>query len=165
MRVHADFALRDDAVLVRVNELNRVFDGDDVAVAVGVAVANHGGERSGFARACAADKNHQAAFFHHHLFQDGRQVHVFKLGDFAGNHAADQGGGAALHHGVDAEARYADQADGEVAFVGGEKFFRLLVVHNRTGDLLRVFGGEGFVGNFGEFAVQFHGGRIAGGDE
>ena len=92
-------------------------------------------------------------------------MHVFKLGDFAGNHAADQGGGAALHHGVDAEARYAGQADGEVAFVGGEKFFRLLVVHNRTGDLLRVFGGEGFVGNFSEFAVQFHGGRIAGGDE
>ena len=68
LRVHAHFALRNNAVFVRVHIFNRVFNGDDVSVAVFVAVVNHRRERGGFARACAAHKNHQAAFFHHHVF-------------------------------------------------------------------------------------------------
>ena len=38
--VDADFALGDDAVFVLVNELNRVFDGDDVVESVFVAVVD-----------------------------------------------------------------------------------------------------------------------------
>ena len=49
--VHAHFALGDDAVFVRVHEFDRVFDGDDVAVAVFVTVVDHGSQGSGFAGA------------------------------------------------------------------------------------------------------------------
>ena len=54
--IHADLTLGDEAVLVVVDILDRVLDGDDVAVAVLVAVADHGRERGGFARAGAADE-------------------------------------------------------------------------------------------------------------
>src|SRR5688572_23879004 len=71
--VDADLALGDDAVLVRVHVLDRVLDGDDVAVRVLVAVAEHGGERGGLARAGAADEQHQAALGHGDVLQHRRQ--------------------------------------------------------------------------------------------
>ena len=46
-----------DAVLVRVHVLDRVLDGDDVAVRVLVAVADHRRERGRLARAGAADED------------------------------------------------------------------------------------------------------------
>ena len=51
--IDADLALGDEAVLVRMGELDRVLDGDDVAVRVLVAVADHRGERGRLARAGA----------------------------------------------------------------------------------------------------------------
>jgi hypothetical protein len=48
--VHTHFTLVDDAVLVLVHELHRVFDGDDVAGGVAVAEID---QRGGFARADA----------------------------------------------------------------------------------------------------------------
>ena len=44
-RVRADLALVDGRVLVRVQKLNRVFDGDDVVVVLLVDEVNDGGER------------------------------------------------------------------------------------------------------------------------
>jgi hypothetical protein len=59
--VDADLALGDDAFLVLMHELDRVFDGDDVTLAIAVAVIDQRGQRGGFAGAGAADKNDQAA--------------------------------------------------------------------------------------------------------
>ena len=72
--VDAHFALRDDAVLVRVHELHRVFDGDDVAVGVLVAVVDHRRQRGALARAGGADEDDQAALGHRHVLEHLRQV-------------------------------------------------------------------------------------------
>ena len=52
--VHADLAMRDDAALVLVDVLDRILDRYDVAARLLVAVADHRGQRGGFARAGAA---------------------------------------------------------------------------------------------------------------
>ena len=39
--IHANFTLGDHAILVLVHKLNRVFDGDDMAVGIFIAVTNH----------------------------------------------------------------------------------------------------------------------------
>jgi hypothetical protein len=69
-----DLALGDDAVLVRVHELDRVLDGDDVTLAVLVAVADHRRQRGRLARAGAADHDHQPALGHRDVLQDRRQA-------------------------------------------------------------------------------------------
>ena len=59
--VDADFALRDHAALVRVDELDRVLDGEDVPARVLIAVVDQRGERGRLARAGGAGHQDQAA--------------------------------------------------------------------------------------------------------
>src|SRR4029453_18779569 len=54
--VHTHLALREDAVLVLVDELDRILDRDDVAIAVLVAVAEQRRHRSRLAAAGGADE-------------------------------------------------------------------------------------------------------------
>jgi len=49
--VAADLALVDDASLVLVDELDRIFDGDDVAFSLAVDLVDHRGERRRLAAA------------------------------------------------------------------------------------------------------------------
>jgi hypothetical protein len=60
LRVEADLALVDDRLLVRVQELDRILDGDDVR-GVLVAVVDHRGQRGRLARAGGAHHQQQAA--------------------------------------------------------------------------------------------------------
>ena len=77
-----------------------------VAVAVLIAVVDQRRQRRGFTRAGATHKNHQTAFAHHHIFEHGGQIQVFKLRNIAGNHPAHQRHRAALHDGINAKARH-----------------------------------------------------------
>ena len=61
LRVGAQLALVDDAVLVLVEELDRVLDGHDVLVALLVDQVEHRGERGGLAGAGRAGDEHEAA--------------------------------------------------------------------------------------------------------
>ena len=58
--VDVDFALVDEAAFVGVNELDGVFDGDDVGGAVAVDVVDHGGEGGGFTGASGASDDDEA---------------------------------------------------------------------------------------------------------
>ena len=58
--VHADLALADQAVLAQVHELDRILDGEDVALFARVDVIDHGGERGGLAGAGLAGDQDQA---------------------------------------------------------------------------------------------------------
>ena len=60
-RVGAQLALVDDAALVRVQELDRVLDGEDVLVARLVDLVDHRGERRRLAGAGRARDEHDAA--------------------------------------------------------------------------------------------------------
>jgi len=64
--------------LVLVNVFHRIFDGDDVAARLLVAVAHHRGERSALARARAAHEQDEPALAEHDFFQDRRQVQLLE---------------------------------------------------------------------------------------
>ncbi|MCY1405544.1 hypothetical protein D9M71_207840 [compost metagenome] len=87
-----------------VHVLHRVFDGDDVAAAVAVAVVDQRRQRGGLAGTGTADEKHQAALFHHHLEQHFGQLEIFEAGDIQFDVPRDDGDLVALAEDVDAEA-------------------------------------------------------------
>ena len=163
--VHAHLALRDDAVPVLVHVLDRVLDGDDVAVAVLVPVPDHRGERGRLARARAAHEDHQAALGHGHFLQHRRKPQLVELRDRGGDRAQHHADAALLHEGVHAEAADARGADGEVALVGRLELGGLLVRHDRARELLRVHRRQALLGDGRDLAVDLHRRREARGDE
>ena len=98
--IHADLALRDDAVLVLVHELDRVLDRDDVAVAVLVAVAEQRRHRRRLAGAGGADEHHDAALAHDDVLQHRRQAELLELRDVHRDRAQHHADAALLHERV-----------------------------------------------------------------
>jgi hypothetical protein len=84
--VVADLALVDDAELVLVRVLDRVFDRDDVAIAGDVDVMDHRGKRGALATPRGAGDEDQAAMLERHLLDHRRQLEVAN-GPHCGNHA------------------------------------------------------------------------------
>ena len=112
--VAGHFALADDALLMRVQVFDRVFDRDDVAAAGGVDLVHQAGQGCTLTvagRAC--DQDHAAAVSgqaHH----DVRNVAVLGIRDAERNRTAGHGQGAALTVGVAAEAAQIAHGEGEV---------------------------------------------------
>jgi hypothetical protein len=150
---------------VLVDVFDRVLDGDDVAVAVLVPVADHRRERGRLARARAAHEDHQAPLGHRHVLQHVRQAQVVELGNRGGDGPQHQAHAALLHEGVHAEAADARGRDGEVALVGRLEFGRLLVGHDRARQLLRVHRRQALLRHRRHLAVDLHRRREARGDE
>jgi len=145
--------------------LDRIFDGDDVAVTVLVAVADHRGHRGRFAGAGATDEQYQTAFGHHHVLEYRRQVEVLELRDSGGDGAQDQAGATLLDEGIDAKAADAGGADGKVTFFGGLEFGGLLVIHHGAREFDGVLLGQGLSRYRRHLAIHLHGGREAGSNE
>ena len=153
---------------MRVNELDRILDGDDVAPRVVVAMADHRRQRGRFARARAAHDQHQAALGHDDVAQLGRQIELFEGGDLGVDGAHDHPGVALMHEGADpvaaghrlatTQADFAD-GDGEVALVRRVELARLLIVHDRAHDQVGLLRGQGGLGNGADLAVDLHRGR------
>src|SRR5436190_5355026 len=152
--VDADFALGDEAALVRVGELDRVLDGDDVAVGVLVAVADHRRERGGFARTRGPHHDHQAALGHDHVLQHGREAEVLDPGYGGGDHPQHDTDVRLLDEGVDAEPPYACRIDREVALLGRFELGSLPDVHDRAGEVDGVRGCERLVRDGRHLAVD-----------
>ena len=91
--VGADLALVDDALLVAVEELDRVLDGHDVLFARLVDRVDHGRQRGGLARAGRARDEHEAARLLGEVVDGGRQAEVVD-GDDVGRDQAEGGADA-----------------------------------------------------------------------
>src|SRR5688572_9489431 len=163
--VHAHFALGDDAVLVVVHVLDRVLDGDDVPVAVLVAITDHRRERRGFPRARAAHHDDEAALGHDYVLEHRRKIEVLELRYRGGDRPQHHADAALLHEGAHPEAADAAGVDGEIAFLGSLELLRLLVVHHRARQLRRVLHVELLARHRRHLAVELDGGREARGDE
>ena len=59
--VGVQFALIDYTILVHVNELDRILNGEDMVVPFGIDLVNHRGQRGGLTRACGTRNQHQTA--------------------------------------------------------------------------------------------------------
>src|SRR5437667_2353796 len=86
-RVRSDLALVDQAFLRLVNELDRVLDGEDVALLVFVDLVDHGGERRGLARARGTGDEDDAARLIDDLREDLWCPQLFERQDLRGDRA------------------------------------------------------------------------------
>jgi hypothetical protein len=163
--VDADLALRDDAVLVRMHELDRVLDRDDVAVGVLVAVVDHRRQRGALARAGGADEDHEAALGQRHVLEDLRQAERVDRRDLRRDRPHHDADMALLHEGVAAEAADAGRGDREVALLGLLELGRLLVVHDRARQRQRVLRRQRLRRDLGDAAVDLDRGRKVGRQE
>ncbi len=102
--VEPQFALVDDRLLVDMEELDRLLDGEDMVGAVLVAMIDHRRQRRGFAGAGSAHHQHQTAFGHRQAFQYRRQIQLRELGHVQGDVAQHHGDVAALVEHIGAEA-------------------------------------------------------------
>ena len=105
--VLTDLALIDQALLVRVHELDRIFDGDDVIFAGAIDVVDERGQRGRFAGAGGAGDQHQALGQVAEAEQLFGQVQVVGREDLAGNDAHDRAHAAQIDEQVGAKARLA----------------------------------------------------------
>ena len=86
-RVLAHLALIDDAALVVVEELDRVFDRDDVIGARAVDLVDQRGERRRLTRARRAGEEHEPARLRGELVERGGQLEALERLDLGGDHA------------------------------------------------------------------------------
>ena len=78
LRVHPHLALANDGLFMRMHEFDRVFDRQNVARPVVIAVVQHGCQRGGLARPGRPDDEHQAAFEQRQLTQHQRHLELFQ---------------------------------------------------------------------------------------
>ncbi len=112
--VGVDLALVDQAALVRVHELDRVLDRQDVLAPLGVDLVDHRRQRRRLAAAGRAGDEHQAARPLGERGDDLRQAELVEALDDLRDDAVDRGDGAALVEDVAAEAGDAADAEREV---------------------------------------------------
>src|SRR5580658_2312277 len=139
------FTLVNDAVFVRVQELDGVFYGEHVIKLLFIDFVDDGRQGRRFARAGWAGYQHDSVAQIHNFFQLGGQVQGFVGWDLTGNHAHHDGTGAALHEDVDPKPIGTRQTVGHIT--GTERLQvidRQLVVADQIGcNATRVLTGEG----------------------
>ena len=134
--VRVQLALIHQAVLVLVHELDGVFDGDDVLVALAVDLVDHRRQRSGFAGTGRTGHQDQPARFLAKLGDHRRQSQLRERFDFEWDHAEDSRSGATLVKKIAAEARQAFQSERKVEFQIFFKAVLLGIGQHAIGELL-----------------------------
>ncbi len=142
VRVGAELALVDEALLVPVQELDRVLDRHDVLLARGVDLVDHRRERGGLARAGRARDEHEAARPPRELVDRGREAELVDRGQPEGDQAEGRAERAALVVGVDTEARVPGDRVGEVELPVRLQALALVPGQDRVDDLAGVRAGE-----------------------
>ena len=103
--VDADLALADHRAAIAVDELDRVFDRDDVRGTVDVDVMDHRRQRRRLARAGRAGHEDDPALLLRHAGHDGRQRQLFDRADAVGNGTRYERDTAALLARIDPKPR------------------------------------------------------------
>jgi len=128
--IQPHLALGYQAALVLMHILDRVFHGNDMAVAVGVAVIQHGGQGRRFTGARTTDKNDEAPFDHRQLLNNRRQPQFPKAGYLGADAAQHQTRQAALDKGTGPEPPMLRMVNGVIGLV---MLFELLMLLGRHG--------------------------------
>ena len=134
--VSMQFALVHHAILVHVHEFDRIFDGENVVVPLGVDLVDHGSEGGGFAGAGRTGDQHQAARLFAHLADDCGKPELVERLDLEWNETEDRRCRAALIENVGAESGQSFQAEREIQFKVLFEAMLLGVGHHAVGELL-----------------------------
>ena len=140
--VHPDLPLADGALLVLVEVLDGVLDGDDVLPAVGVDVVEHGGQRGRLAAPGRPGDEDEAALVEGDLFQDLGQEELADRLDLERDDAEGDGQRAALVEDASPEAAEALQAVGQVEVQVLLEALLLVIRHHLARQFLGVLGRE-----------------------
>jgi hypothetical protein len=115
--------------LVRVQELDRVFDRDDVRRGFLIAMIDHRGEGRRLAGAGGADHQDESAPQHGQFLELRRHSEFVEVWQFVGNVPEHHRNIAALVENVDTESPEAGLGDREIDFQFLVEVFELLVIH------------------------------------
>ena len=159
--VAADLALGDDRLLVGVEHLDRVLDGDDVAAALAVDPVDHRGDRGGLARAGRPGDEHQAALLLGEALHLRGQAELVEVGDLRRDPAHDHGERAALAVDGDPEAAEAGDAEPGAGLTGGGELVLAGGVEDARGERLHDTGAGRLERGGLELAVDAHVGHGA----
>jgi hypothetical protein len=136
VRIGPDLALVHHAVLVRVQVLDRILDGDDVLVPLGVDLVDDRRERGRLARAGRPGDEHQPARLLRQLADDRGQAQFLERKNLERNRTKCRRHRAALHEQVGAKTREAFDAEREVELVLFLELVLLRVGEDRVAELL-----------------------------
>ena len=136
------FALIDQALLVLVDELDRILDRDDVIVARLVDVVDHRAERRRLAGAGRSGHEHEPLVQLAELQDVRRQPELLRGQDLGRDDAEHRARALAIREHVGAEARQPDNLVGEVGVVPGVELRAVLLRHDRLEQRVDVADGE-----------------------
>ncbi len=131
-RVLADPALGDRRLVVGVDELDRVFDGDHVGVASLVDVLDHGGQGRGLAAPGRARHEHDPVGRDRDVLEDRGQAHLVDGRGRERDQADHCPHVTSLVKHVDAEARHALDLEAEVDLPLGLEALAVVVLQDRV---------------------------------
>ena len=114
VHVGTHLALVHDGAFVRVHELHRILDGEDVARTLLVDAVDHGRQRGALARTRWADHQNQPVRGVQQLGARGRSLQFLQRTNAIGNHPQCQRGKSPLAKGVGAEPAHSGQTEREV---------------------------------------------------
>ena len=138
MRVGVQLALIDDAVLVCVKKLHRVFDRDDVLVPLAIDLVDHRGQGRRFSGTGRPGDENQPARAIANLFDNARKSELFERQDLVRDLPVDGSRRAALIEDVGAEAGQPFDAEGNVELEIFLEAVLLRVGQNRVRQLFRI---------------------------
>ena len=159
--IHADFALVDGRFLVVMEELDRIFNRDDVVIHILVDVVHQSGQRGALAGAGGPGDQKQAAGAEHQLGHHVRQSQLRGGEHGVGNLTQHHRDMAALLEDGDAEASQVAESEAEV----GTSLFLQLALAPLGGDALHQGDGvvrlEGLGLQLPQAAVEAENGRLS----
>jgi hypothetical protein len=136
LRVAVHLALIDQTALMLVHELDRIFNGEDVIVALLVDLVDHGRQRRGLTGSRRTGDQHETARPLGERGQHLRQVQILEAADLFRNQSVHRADRPALIEHVHAEASQPLDAEGEVELEGLLEPLFLCVGEHAVGELL-----------------------------
>ena len=127
--IQAHLALVDHRLLVPVQVFDRIFDRENVAGYVGVAVVDHRRQRRGFSGTGGTDQQDQAARFHDQFTEQDRQAQLLDRGDIALDRANHHTDFAALLEHIDTETAGVFYRDCKIELQRALELRHLALIH------------------------------------
>ena len=152
--MHAEFALIDQTLLRFVNKLDRIFDGNDMALKRIVQIVHHRGQRRRLTGSRWSGHQNQAFLFVTQLPQNRRHAEFFQRKNRRWDISEDRAEPALLDKDVDAEPRDVPKLKGKVTFTFFFEGLPLSIVHHVVDQRVCFIGSQRWVVEFFEITVN-----------
>ena len=136
--MHVHLALRYQAFLILVHELDRVLDRNDVIASCAIHQVDQGAQGRRFAGACRASHEHQPFGEVTQFLDLVCQPHVLDRDHLGGDHPEDRDGPSAVARGIDPVPGDAGDLVGEIGITRLFPFAAIALGHDRQDQQLEI---------------------------